>query len=69
MQEEETHNSCDIKKGGWKCTNKRPPEVVDFLRCNTADIDWYMRMPIYPPMLDPKAEMQSELCEKAATTL
>ena len=27
----------------------RIPDVVDFSRCNNADINWYIRMPTDPP--------------------
>ena len=41
------------------------PEVVDFPRCNNADIDWYIRRPTGLSLVDPKAEMQHE--EEGAT--
>ena len=41
---------------------------VDFLRCNNADIDWYMRMPRDPTPVHPKVEMQFELCKEDNAT-
>ena len=46
----------------------RPPEVVDFPRCNNADTDWYMRMPIDPPLADPKVEMMLGQCKEEDAT-
>ena len=33
-----------------------PPEVVEFLRCNNADNEWYRRMPTDPTLVDPKVK-------------
>ena len=38
--EEETHNTSDMSKGGWKHSILRPSEVVYFSGGNSADIDW-----------------------------
>ena len=38
---------------------------MDIPKCNTADIDWYVRMPTDPPLVYPTDEMQPELCEEA----
>ena len=51
-----------------KHSNSRFPGVVDFPRCSIADIDWYMRMPIDQPTIDPDNERQTKLCEEAGTT-
>ena len=35
----------------------RPPDEMDFPRCNTADIEWYVRMSNNAPLVAPKVEM------------
>ena len=45
------------------------PEVVDFPRCNLADIEWYMRMQTDLPLVDPKVEMLFWQCEEEDATL
>ena len=45
------------------------PGVGDIPRCTRADIDWYVRMPKDPPLVDPKDEMQLELCKEAGSNL
>ena len=57
MQEEEIHNSPDMFKGAQKYSTPRLPWVVDFPRCYHANIDWYIRMPEDPPLVDPKVEI------------
>ena len=46
----------------------RPPEIEDLSRCNSADIDMYVRTPTDPSPDDPKDEMQPELCKEAGAT-
>ena len=41
----------------------RLSEVRDFPRCNKADIDWYVRMPTDPPLVDPNVKMLPEKYE------
>ena len=38
MLDEETHSSPEMSKDGWKHSTPRLPEVLDFPRCNKADI-------------------------------
>ena len=66
--EEKTHNLPDMSKRGQKHSTPRFPQVVESLRYNRADIDWYMRMPTDPPLADPKDDKQPELCEEAGAT-
>ena len=40
------------------------PKVVDFPTGNSADIDWYVRMPTDPPPVDPWDETLPVLCEE-----
>ena len=47
----------------------RIPDVVDFPRCNIADIICYMRKPTDPPLVDPKVEILPQLCEEENATL
>ena len=56
----------------WKSSTPRLLEVTDSSKCNTTDIDWYMRMPKNPPPVDPKVEMPlwlHEQCEDKDATL
>ena len=66
---EETYNSPHMSKCGRNHSTPRFPEVVDFPRCNSADIDRYMRMPTDTPLVSPQNEMQPEICVEAGTTL
>ena len=43
-----------MSKDGLMHSIPKPPEVVDFLRCNNADIEWYVRMPADALLEDPK---------------
>ena len=54
---------------GWKCSIPWLPEVVDFPRCNTAHIDWYVRMPTNTPSARPIVEMLPQMCEEEGSTL
>ena len=47
----------------------RLSDVMGFPRCDIADIDWYVRLPRDPHLVDPKVEMQSELCKEEDSTL
>ena len=49
--------------------NTKALEVVDFLRYNNADIDWYMKMPTNAPPVDPKVEIPLEICEEECVIL
>ena len=60
MQEAEIHNLPDMSKDGWKHACPKLPELVDSSRCNNADINWYVRMPINPSLVDTKVEMPLE---------
>ena len=51
------------------CSSPKLPEVVDFPRCNNADIDWYVTMPTDTPPVDPKVEVLPELCKEQDATL
>ena len=68
-QDEEMHNLPHISKDGFKAFNPKLPEVVNFLSSTNAEIDWSMRMPTDPPLVDPKAEKLPELCEEEVATL
>ena len=46
------------------CLTPRIPEAVDFPRCNTSEMDWYMTMSTHPAPVEPEVEMQPELCEE-----
>ena len=46
----------------------KAPSGRDFPSGNSTDTDWYLRMPMDPPLVDPKDEMQPELCEEASAT-
>ena len=59
--QEETHNSPDISKNGWKHLTQRVLEVVGFTRCNHADIDQCVRIPGNPPLVESKGKMLLEL--------
>ena len=50
-------------------STQRPTEVVEFPRCNNAGIDWYGRMPAYPPLADPKGKKLLESSEGEDATL
>ena len=52
-----------------KHSTPRLPEVVDFPRCNNADIDWYVSMPANPPPGDPKVETLPKLYKEEGATL
>ena len=45
------------------------PEVVDLPRCNNANIDWNVRMPTDPCVVDHKVEMLLRQCEEEDHTL
>ena len=49
--------------------NLKAPRRNGFLMCNNADIDWYVRKPTNPPLVDPKVEMLPELCQEEGVTL
>ena len=49
-------------------STQRPQEIVDFPRCNTVEIEWYLRMPIDPPLVDPIVEMLLGQCEEEDAT-
>ena len=61
---EKTHNSPDKSMGGCMHSTTRSPEVDDFPRCNSTDIDGYERMLPDQPLVHPRDEMQHELCEE-----
>ena len=63
MQEEEAHNSPEMTWDHLKHSTLRLLEVVDFPRCHNADIDWYMRMPMDPPLVCLNIEVLPELCK------
>ena len=48
----------------WMCPTPKLLEVMDSSECNDADIDWYMRMPTNPPLVDSWVEMPLKLCEE-----
>ena len=56
MKEEETHNLPEMSKDGWRHSIPRPPEVVEFPRCNNAGFEWYGRLPADPSLLGPKGK-------------
>ena len=43
--EEEIHYSLNTSKDSWRHSTLRLSEEMKSLRCNNADIDWYVRMP------------------------
>ena len=56
-------------RGGGNHSTLGSSEVEDFPRCNSTAIDWYIRTPTDPSPVDPKDEVQPELCEEAGATL
>ena len=69
IQKEEVHNSPDMPRDDWICLIPRLPELVGLPRFQRTDIDWYMRMPTDPPLVNPKVEMLLELCDEEDATL
>ena len=49
-------------RNGLNHSTQRSPVEEDFPNSNSADIDWYVRMPIDPPVVDLKDDIQHELC-------
>ena len=49
--------------------NPRLPYVLDFPRCINTDIDQYVRIPMCPPLLDPKGETLLALHEEEEAIL
>ena len=47
----------------------RFPEIVNFPRCNNADIEWYVRIPANSPLVGPKIETFPEPYEEEDATL
>ena len=42
---------------------------MDIQKHNNADIDWYVRMPTDPPLVDTKVETLTRLCQEEGATL
>ena len=42
---------------------------MDFPECNKGDINWFVRMPTDPPLVDPKAGKLPGQCKKGDATL
>ena len=68
-QKEGIYNLLNMSKGVWKQTMPRLQGVVDFPRFNRTDIEWYIRMPTDPSLVDPKEEMKPKLCEETGASL
>ena len=69
MLKGETHSSPETARDGRAHSTPRLLEVMDFLECNIGDIDWNVRMPNDPPVVDPKARKLPEQCKEGDATL
>ena len=58
------HNSPGMSRVVQSVLTPIHPEVLNFTLCNTADIDWYVRMPTDPPLVASKDEMQLSYVRK-----
>ena len=67
MQEVERHNFPDLSMDGSIHSPTRPQEVGDFPGCNNGGIEWYVRIPKDPPLVDLKVEMLLGQCEEDTT--
>ena len=69
MLEKETHNSAESCQRLLNALTPEFLEAMDYLECNNGDTDWYVRMPIDPPLVDPKARKLPGQCEERDATL